>query len=121
VRKVAKPFILFSAAAIVSAVLWAVTLAPAHFKHNTTFEAKEEAYECGFKNTYKMGLSTRVKVSGVLAFLALYEIEMFFFVPGLLNAPVSLPVSVPILVIVTLVIVLTCVLDKRLGTLEFFN
>ena len=83
VRRVVKPFTLFLNIIIVSTLLWAITVVPNHFKNQTTYEAKEETYECGFKNTYKLGLRTKIKVSAILAFLGLYEIEMFFFVPAL--------------------------------------
>lgn len=106
---------------LVSTLLWFITLIPNHFKNNNNYEAKEETYECGFKNTYKTNLQTKVKVSAVLAFLIVYEIEMFFFVPAVLNGPVLTLQSLGVLATIILVLVLTCVIDKRLGTLEFLN
>lgn len=120
-RRVVKPFTLFLNVIAVSSLLWAITLIPGHFKNKNNYEAKEETYECGFKNTYKLNLKTKVKVSAILAFLVLYEIEMFFFVPAILNGPVISLQALPILATILIVLVVTCVIDKRLGTLEFLN
>lgn len=120
-RKVIKPFTLFLNVALVSTLLWAITILPNHFKNQTTYEAKEETYECGFKNTYKLGQKTKIKVSTILAFLVLYEVEMFFFVPAALNGPVITYQVGPVIAITLAVLVITCVIDKRLGTLEFLN